>query len=247
MTDYKKLLVESEYIQQLLKEVSKVKDFSAVPERLYYEAVLTLNSGMADESTQGVLSAFVKMSDVSNLTDESMTNLLSKKPFVDMEEKINTKRVLWEYLKKYCFLGIGDIIILSFIILCGTDIIRNNSKIVGVSFIIGFVLVVIVTMIVFINDLRYILSPQYRDKLRGVLNAPIDDRVREMVYNADKIDVDMTPYINRLDFPDKAFLFMDKSGENKLGREFTKARRYTPEYYDIISRLEIKYYERVNN
>ena len=248
MTDYKKVIYESDFIHQLLKEVAKVSDFSAVSEELYYEAVLALNSGMTDESTQGVLSAFVKMTDVPNLTDEPMGTLLSKKPFTSIEEHSNTKKLLLNYFRQSWKSFVGIFVTILFLVTSTKGILENNSRLASIAFLVICMIALFGSLTFLIIDLRYILSPVYRDKLRGVTDGVIGESLRDMVYNADKIDVDMTPYISRLDFPDRAFLFINKLHEDKgLGRTFTKTRRYTPEYYDIISKLELKYYEMVNN
>lgn len=67
MKEYKNIIKDSRYLQQLLKEIGKVKDFDAVPEVLYYEAVVTskeLEQSGIDDATLGVLTSFIKMCNV---------------------------------------------------------------------------------------------------------------------------------------------------------------------------------------
>lgn len=80
MKEYKNIIKDSRYLQQLLKEIGKVKDFDAVPEVLYYEAVVTskeLKQYDIDDATLGVLTSFIKMCNVKNLTDEELPKLVS--------------------------------------------------------------------------------------------------------------------------------------------------------------------------
>lgn len=80
MKEYKNIIEDSMYLQQLLKEIGKVKDFDTVPEVLYYEAVVTskeLKQYDIDDATLGVLTSFIKMCNVKNLTDEELPRLVS--------------------------------------------------------------------------------------------------------------------------------------------------------------------------
>ena len=82
MNSNKILVAESGFQQKLLKEISKVKDYSKVPETLYYEAVSTkkyLEQMGIEDDIQAILDLFINTTDVSNLSKAKLKTLTKEK------------------------------------------------------------------------------------------------------------------------------------------------------------------------
>ena len=233
MKEYKNIIEDSRYLQQLLKEIGKVKDFDAVPEVLYYEAVVTskeLEQSGIDDATLGVLTSFIKMCNVKNLTDEELSRLVSlnKRPrYTD----VNIKKLSRSKVQEKVFYKVMPVVLVIYVIfvvaLC-SYVVHDLTHLYQMVF--GFVILLALFgfAILPLSDCVYIIIAEILD------NAHKKEKM-----NIEVCDISMRT---------KSLLKgMPKLMCKTLTNRFKRYKRYTPEYYEVCADIELKYYERVNN
>lgn len=249
MEDYKSLVAESSYRQQLLKEIAKINDFSAVPETLYYEAVSTrmyLERNGTDEETQGVLSAFIKMVDVEHLTDSEMKSLMDKKvrPKSIREEFYRTGD-LGFYVKK----RLPNLFIMACMMMLQqipTDFfyklfVRELAVMAAVVLNITTLLIFMYEAVMIVLDIAYYYVPAVRlelDNNDGSTEKYITSEMREAVIKGVHSEHEITSLWSR------TYNFLNrlpKGVAEPLRKRFDATKVRTPEYYEACAEIELAY------
>ena len=249
MEDYKSLVAESSYRQQLLKEIAKINDFSAVPETLYYEAVSTrmyLERNGTDEETQGVLSAFIKMVDVEHLTDSEMKSLMDKKvrPKSIREEFYRTGD-LGFYVKK----RLPNLFIMACMMMLQqipTDFfyklfVRELAVMAAVVLNITTLLIFMYEAVMIVLDIAYYYVPAVRlelDNSDGSTEKYITSEMREAVIKGVHSEHEITSLWSR------TYNFLNrlpKGVAEPLRKRFDSTKVRTPEYYEVCAEIELAY------
>lgn len=233
MKEYKNIIEDSRYLQQLLKEIGKVKDFDAVPEVLYYEAVVTskeLEQSGIDDSTLGVLTSFIKMCNVKNLTDEELPRLVSlnKRPrYTDVNIKKLSRSKVQEKVF-YKVMPVALVIYVIFAVVLCSYVVHDLTHLYQMVF--GFVILLALFgfAILPLSDCVYIIIAE----------------ILGNVHKKEKMNIEVCDISMRT----KSFLKgMPKPMCKTLTNWFKRYKRYTQEYYEVCADIELKYYERVNN
>ena len=255
MEDYKSLVAESSYRQQLLKEIAKINDFSAVPETLYYEAVSTrmyLERNGTDEETQGVLSAFIKMVDVEHLTDSEMKSLMDKKvrPKSIREEFYRTGD-LGFYVKK----RLPNL----FIMLCMVLLqqipadffyklfVREFAIMVSVVLNITTLLIFMLEAVIIVLDIAYYSVPAVRSELDnndGSTEKYITSEMREAVIKGVHSEHEITSLWSR------TYNFLNRLPKvvaEPLRKRFDATKVRTHEYYEVCAEIELAYADHIKS
>lgn len=255
MEDYKSLVSESSYRQQLLKEIAKINDFSAVPETLYYEAVSTrmyLERNGTDEETQGVLSAFIKMVDVEHLTDSEMKSLMDKKvrPKSIREEFYRTGD-LGFYIKK----RLPNLFIMACMMLLQqipTDFfyklfVREFAIMVSVVLNITTLLIFMYEAVMIVLDIAYYYVPAVRlelDNSDGSTEKYITSEMREAVIKGVHSEHEITSLWSR------TYNFLNRLPRGvaePLRKRFDATKVRTHEYYEVCAEIELAYADHIKS
>lgn len=249
MEDYKSLVSESDYRQQLLKEIAKINDFSAVPETLYYEAVSTrvyLERNGTDEETQGVLSAFIKMVDVEHLTDDNMKSLMDKKvrPKSIREEFYRTGD-LGFYIKKR-LTNLFTMVCMVLVQQIPTDFYyklfpKDFAILFAFTFNILTLLLFLIQGAIIALDIAYFALPVVRialDDDKGSTEKYITSEMREAVTKSVYDEREITSLWSRT----HNFLnILPKGVAEPLRERFSASKVRTPEYYEVCAEIELAY------
>ena len=249
MEDYKSLVAESGYRQQLLKEIAKINDFSAVPETLYYEAVSTrmyLERIGTDEETQGVLSAFIKMVDVEHLTDDNMKSLMDKKvrPKSIREEFYRTGD-LGFYIKKR-LTNLFTMVCMVLVQQIPTDFYyklfpKDFAILFAFTFNILTLLLFLIQGAIIALDIAYFALPVVRialDDDKGSTEKYITSVMREAVTKSVYDEREITSLWSR------TYNFLNelpKGVAEPLRERFNASKVRTPEYYEVCAEIELAY------
>ena len=249
MEDYKSLVAESSYRQQLLKEIAKINDFSAVPETLYYEAVSTrmyLERIGTDEETQGVLSAFIKMVDVEHLTDDNMKSLMDKKvrPKSIREEFYRTGD-LGFYIKKR-LTNLFTMVCMVLVQQIPTDFYyklfpKDFAILFAFTFNILTLLLFLIQGAIIALDIAYFALPVVRialDDDKGSTEKYITSVMREAVTKSVYDEREITSLWSR------TYNFLNelpKGVAEPLRERFNASKVRTPEYYEVCAEIELAY------
>lgn len=227
MEGYKNLIRDSVYLQRLMKEICKVKDFDAVPEELYYEAVITRRElKHSDSEMLGVLDSFIKMCNVEKLT-ASPVSLLTSKNKNPRSVKANIRDVPkssvieTENVKAFIVYCIFGVLVLSGIIIFGLVM---HAKIINFLLVTASVLLMCGLVILTLSDISYIfltdvVSDWYKKGEKEVKVYDIEQRTHQ--------------FLRELDTEDS----------EKLSKQLSESERYTPEYYELCADIEEKYFE----
>ena len=231
MEDYKNLIRDSGYMQRLMKEICKVKNFDAVPEELYYEAVLTrreLKHSGSNNELLGVLDSFIKMCNVEKLTGSSVSLLTSKNKHprgvtthirnVSKSDVVETETA--KALTVYC--AFGTFIIAVLIILA----LSMDAKIVNILLAVFTVILMVCLAVSILGDINYIF---------------LVDIVSEWYEKGEK-------EVKVYDIEQRTYQFLrelDTEDSEKLSKQLFESERYTPEYYELCADIEEKYFEEV--
>lgn len=229
MEDYKNLIRDSGYMQCLMKEICKVKNFDAVPEELYYEAVLTrreLKHSGSNNELLGVLDSFIKMCNVEKLTGSSVSLLTSKNKHprgvttnirnVSKSDVVEAETA--KALIVYC--AFGTIIIAVLIILT----LSMDAKIVNILLAVVPVILMVGLVVAILGDISFIfiadiVSGWYEKGEKEVKVYDIEQRTHQ--------------FLRKLDTEDS----------EKLSKQLSESERYTSEYYELCADIEEKYFE----
>lgn len=235
MNKYKILIEESDYLQRLLKVISNFSDFSSVPEMLYYEALVSykyLKESNSNSETAEVLYSFIKMCENSKIVQSyeySDLFCLKKQKFSKVKvssgniDTISYTNDSWLRLLKP--LGVGTVV--SFIFLgmvvlfwCGVF----TTLLSFLEFILGMITIAISLIMfslalsdgawVLIHD--HILFKKSKNQVFSISTSNIDDRTRQLARSLPR-------------------------RYRKLAKQFITCNRYTKEYYDACSDIELAY------
>lgn len=235
MNKYKILIEESDYLQRLLKVISNFSDFSSVPEMLYYEALVSykyLKESSSNSETAEVLHSFIKLCENSKIVQSyeySDLFLLRKQKFSEVKvssgnaNTSNYTNDLWLRILKPLKIGtIVFFILLGIVLLFWCGVFTSLLSFLG--FILGMATIAIMLIIfstalsdgiwVLIND--YILFKKNKNQVFNISTSNIDDRTRQLARG----------------LPRKY---------RKLAKQFIACNRYTKEYYDVCSDIELAY------
>lgn len=234
MKDYKNIIKDSRYLQQLLKEIGRVKNFDAVPEVLYYEAVVfakALKQSNGDKAILGVLTSFIKMCNVKNLTDEELPRLVSlnKCPrYTDVDIKKLSRNKAHEAV----FVKVMPVVLVIyaiFVVALSIYFVHDLTHLYQI--ILGFVILLALFGFAFmpLSDCVYIIIAEILDNM----------------HKKEKMSIEVCD----INLRTKSFLKgITKPACKTLTNRLKGAKRYTTEYYEVCADIELKYFdERVNN
>lgn len=240
MDNLKILIAESSYRQQLLKEISKVSNFDAVSETLYYEAVVTreyLKQENTEKETQGILDAFIKMCNVEKLTNTDMKSLMDKKvrPKSAIREYI-IRGHIGEYLRIRAKLVLVFVISLLGFILPIPDLIIKPYLIITLAVTLG------ISTIMLLVDLLYLCVPVVR-----MLFSDSEPKgfISEGAVQALNVEVVCKRQVKNLRNRTSIFLSELPEGNLKLSlkERFEEAKPYTKDYYELCADIELAYFD----